>query len=194
MWGDTGVGKTFSARRHYGDTLYVLRLPQYGDLARWDGYRQGYHKAVLIDEFRGQIDVATLNAWIDVWPFDARTFGGAESIRPEIFIINSNRPPGAWWNGVRPGSIEYKAIERRWTQAGACVCVGSRENVLEFYNDIVRRHEADDRRIDLEAVERLEAVRREEQEFDRVIRELESTEVRVEIKEEETDDLPARDL
>lgn len=172
MWGDTGVGKTFSARRHYGDRLYILRRPEHGDLVRWDGYRQGYHKAVLIDEFKGQIDIATLNTWVDIWPFDARTFGGVEQIRPEVFIINSNRPPGAWWYGVGTGSLEYKALERRWTQAGACTVVGSRENVLEHY-ELVKRHEADDAREDAKALERLEEACRNNAVINAIMEELE---------------------
>jgi len=154
VWGDTGVGKTFSARRHYGDTLYVLRLPQYGDLARWDGYRQGYHSVVLIDEFCGQIPVETLNDWTDPYPFDARTFGGVEQIRPKAFIINSNRPPEQWWGGRQTGTLQFKAFQRRYTNNGFLSFCVDRTDVLDHY-DRVGQLDADDRREDELAVQRV---------------------------------------
>lgn len=148
------MGKTFSCRRHYGGRVHVLRLPEPGDIVRWDGYREGVHEAVLIDEFSGQIPLETLNTWIDVWPFEARTFGGAKEIRPTTFIINSNRPPQQWWGGRQVGSLQFKAFERRYTEAGRLVQCVDRSDVLHLYDEISQL-EADDKREDAEAALRV---------------------------------------
>jgi len=151
VWGDTGVGKTFCARRHYGGALYKLRMPQPGDIIRWDGYRQGVHRAVLIDEFRSQVSIETFNDWTDPWPFDGRTFGGIVTIRPSVFIINANTAPEFWWKGEHQGSEIFRAFKRRWT---FCSGATSRAHVLEHY-DRVAEIEAADAREDEEARERV---------------------------------------
>lgn len=151
LWGGTGVGKTFSTRRHYGDALYKLRLPKPGDLTRWDGYDQSQHHTVLIDEFSGQISVEELNDWCDPWPFDARLFNGVMPIRPRAIVICSNLDPASWWPRVRQGNEQFRAFSRRIT---ICSVVGSRQNVLEHYEQ-VKELEATDAREDQEAAQRV---------------------------------------
>jgi len=81
LWGATGCGKSTTVRRcveaRHGsaDALYQLRYPRSADLVRWEGFDPSVHKAVLLEEFDGQIDINDIKQWVDKWPIRFRTFG-----------------------------------------------------------------------------------------------------------------------
>lgn len=106
LWGPAGSGKSTTVRRcvqySYGstDALYELRLPERGDLVRWEGFDPTVHQAVLLEEFRGQVDVDTIKKYVDKWPVRVRTFGGDRTVRPLQFWFTSNLDPREWWDGT----------------------------------------------------------------------------------------------
>lgn len=121
MWGPPGVGKTEWALRTFGDSLYKMPLPKSGDLDRWPGYDQNKHAAVFLDEFKGQIDVDTLNGWINKYPFWARDMGCYREIRPRVFVFTSQDPPERWWGGKHAADDYGLAFKRRCNENGSCV-------------------------------------------------------------------------
>lgn len=123
LWGDTNTGKSTTVRRcceySYGSTsaLYTLRRPGTGDLVRWEGFDPSVHTAVLLEEFRGQIDIDTIKEWLDRWPVRVRTFGGDRVVRPLQFWFTSNEDPRQWWNGkyAHDQNQDGEAFRRRIT-------------------------------------------------------------------------------
>lgn len=61
----------------------------------WDGY-QG-EANVIIDEFRGSIDVSYLLRWLDRYPCSVEKKGGSLPLRATNFWITSNLDPMMWF-------------------------------------------------------------------------------------------------
>lgn len=125
LWGPTGTGKSTTVRRcaavRFGtiDAVYELRYPKHSDLLRWEGFDPTVHKAVLLEEFTGQIDIDDLKKLLDKWPIRVRTFGGDRVIRPVEFWFTSNVAPHLWWNGRYKDVYDQhrRALERRITRS-----------------------------------------------------------------------------
>jgi hypothetical protein len=61
----------------------------------WDGY-QG-HDRVVMDEFRGDIDIAHLLRWFDRYPVNVEIKGSATVLRARQIWITSNLDPREWY-------------------------------------------------------------------------------------------------
>lgn len=90
-WGGTGLGKSRDAWDRAG-------LATYGKDPRskfWDGYRGQKH--VVMDEFRGGIDVAHLLRWTDRYPCMVEIKGSSTPLMMETLWITSNLDPRKWY-------------------------------------------------------------------------------------------------
>lgn len=68
----------------------------------WDGY-QG-QSAVVMDEFRGDIDIAHMLRWLDKYPVIVEQKFGATALRATKLFITSNLDPRLWYPGLDDGT------------------------------------------------------------------------------------------
>jgi len=105
FWGVTGAGKSRRAWAEAGLDAY----PKDPRTKFWCGY--GGQPHVVIDEFRGGIDVAHLLRWLDRYPVTVETKGSATVLRASRIWITSNIPPEQWFPVLDPATME--ALLRR---------------------------------------------------------------------------------
>lgn len=91
FWGPTGTGKSRRAWQEAGMDAY----PKDPRTKWWCGYRD--HPNVVIDEFRGTVDVTHLLRWFDRYPVLVEIKGGAVVLRSGDFWITSNLHPKDWY-------------------------------------------------------------------------------------------------
>ena len=91
FWGATGVGKSRRAWEEAGMAAYC-KDPR---SKFWCGY--GGEENVVIDEFRGGIDVAHLLRWLDRYPVRVEVKGGSRCLFARSFWITSNLRPECWY-------------------------------------------------------------------------------------------------
>lgn len=90
-WGATGTGKS---RRAWGEAgLHAYCKDPRSKF--WDGY-QG-QSDVIIDEFRGGIDISHLLRWFDRYPVRVEVKGSSKCLAAERIWITSNIPPEQWY-------------------------------------------------------------------------------------------------
>lgn len=103
--GRTETGKSRRAWSEAGLDAY----PKDPRTKFWDGYRDQEH--VVIDEFRGSIDVSHLLRWFDRYPCLVEIKGSATSLVAKKIWITSNLHPDYWFPDL---DIETKnALLRR---------------------------------------------------------------------------------
>lgn len=90
-WGATGVGKSRRAWEEAGMAAYA-KDPR---SKFWYGYRG--EENVIIDEFRGGIDVAHLLRWLDRYPVSVELKGSSRPLRASKIWITSNLPANKWY-------------------------------------------------------------------------------------------------
>lgn len=90
-WGRTGSGKSRRAWGEAGNDAY----PKNSRTKFWDGYRG--HKNVVMDEFRGCIDIANLLIWLDRYPCIVEMKGTSTVLKAEKIWITSNLHPYKWY-------------------------------------------------------------------------------------------------
>jgi hypothetical protein len=90
-WGPTGTGKSMRAWTEGGTGAYA-KDPR---TKWWCGYRA--QTTVIIDEFRGAIDVAHVLRWLDRYPVSVETKGGSKPLVADRFFITSNLDPRSWY-------------------------------------------------------------------------------------------------
>jgi len=105
FWGPTGTGKSRRAWELAGISAYS-KDPR---TKFWCGY-QG-QRVVVLDEFRGSIDISHLLRWLDRYPVRVETKGGSQPLMADTFYITSNLPPAQWYPELDPAT--YRALERR---------------------------------------------------------------------------------
>lgn len=91
---------------------YILGLQAYPKDPRskfWDGYRGQAH--VVIDEFRGGIDIAHLLRWFDRYPVIVEVKGSSVVLNAKKIWITSNLAPEAWYPDTDQETIA--ALRRR---------------------------------------------------------------------------------
>ena len=104
FWGATGTGKS---RRAWDEQ--PTSFPKDPRTKFWCGYRG--EQSVIIDEFRGGIDIAHLLRWCDRYPVVVEIKGGATTLRAEVIYITSNLPVSSWYPDLDPDT--YDALVRR---------------------------------------------------------------------------------
>lgn len=90
-WGRTGTGKSRRAWEEASMDAY----PKDPRTKFWDGYRD--HRNVVMDEFRGGIDIAHLLRWFDRYPVVVEVKGSSVVLKAERIWITSNIDPRNWY-------------------------------------------------------------------------------------------------
>jgi len=91
FWGSSGTGKSRRAWEEAGILSYC-KSPR---SKFWDGY-QGEENVVL-DEFRGGIDVSYLLRWLDRYPCRVEIKGSSMPLSMKKMWITSNLSPDLWY-------------------------------------------------------------------------------------------------
>lgn len=109
-WGVTGAGKSHKAQEDAGDDVYYKPLGK--DSQWWDGYEQ--NEVVIIEDFRGEIPLATLLRLADKYPMRVPVKGGYVNFDSKKIYITSNIDIYDWFNSGQKGyDASMKALERR---------------------------------------------------------------------------------
>lgn len=104
-WGPTGTGKSRTAWEQAGMEAYVK-----DPLTKWwCGYRG--QPFVIIDEFRGIINISHLLRWLDRYPVRVETKGSSQPLLAVKFWITSNLEPSQWYPELDAKTLE--ALLRR---------------------------------------------------------------------------------
>jgi len=107
FWGRTGTGKSRRAWEEAGMGAY----PKDPNTKFWDGYRN--HEHVVIDEFRGIINISNLLRWLDRYPVIVEVKGSSVVFCARTIWITSNLNPEQWYPDA---DVETKdALLRRLT-------------------------------------------------------------------------------
>lgn len=104
-WGKTGAGKSRRAWAEAGLDAY----PKNPRTKFWCGYRG--EENVVIDEFRGDIDIANMLRWLDRYPVLIETKGSGTVLKAKRIWITSNLPPSRWYPNADYETVQ--ALERR---------------------------------------------------------------------------------
>lgn len=105
FWGRTGTGKSRRAWAEAGLQAY----PKDPRTKWWCGYDN--HENVVLDEFRGAIDVSHLLRWLDRYPVLVEVKGGAAVLMAKSFWITSNLDPRCWYPDLDQQTLD--ALLRR---------------------------------------------------------------------------------
>lgn len=107
IYGDPGVGKSFSVRKKYKD-LFLKPQNKW-----WDGYKG--QKIILLDDFDSNQLGHLLKIWADAYGFNGEVKKGTIPLCYDKFIITSNYTPYQLFKDDTPECMLAKAIERRFT-------------------------------------------------------------------------------
>lgn len=107
FWGKSGTGKS----RRAWDEATIHAYPKCPRSKFWDGYRS--HARVIIDEFRGGIDISHMLRWTDRYPTIIEVKGSSMVLAAEKIWITSNLHPRDWYPGLDADTLE--ALLRRLT-------------------------------------------------------------------------------
>lgn len=91
FYGATGTGKSRRAWEEAGPNAY----PKDPRSKWWDGYRSEEH--IIIDEFRGTIDISHILRWLDRYPCRVERKGSSVALRATTYWITSNIAPSQWY-------------------------------------------------------------------------------------------------
>jgi len=90
-WGPTGTGKSRRAWEESG----LLAYPKDPNTKFWDGYSNQEH--VVIDEFRGVINISNVLRWFDRYPVLVEVKGSSAVLSAKHIWITSNLDPRQWY-------------------------------------------------------------------------------------------------
>jgi len=112
FWGATGTGKSRTAWEEAGVSAY----PKDPRTKFWDGKNLliiGYtgQENVVIDEFRGAIDIAHMLRWFDRYPIIVEVKGSSVVLEAKNIWVTSNLSPEAWYPDC--DSETLSALRRR---------------------------------------------------------------------------------
>ncbi len=107
FYGRTGSGKSRRAWDEAGLEAYA-KDPR---SKWWDGYRG--EENVIIDEFRGTIDISHILRWFDRYPVRVERKGSSVPLGAKKFWITSNIGPDEWYPGLDSATLD--ALKRRLT-------------------------------------------------------------------------------
>jgi len=105
FWGRTGSGKSRRAWQEAGDLAYS-KDPR---TKFWCGYRNQVN--IIIDEFRGSIDISHLLRWLDRYPVTVEIKGSSKPLLAKKYWITSNVHPKDWYPEL--DGATFDALSRR---------------------------------------------------------------------------------
>lgn len=108
-WGASGAGKS---KRAWEEADIATAYPKDPNTKFWDGY-QGQEN-VVIDEFRGKIDIAHLLRWLDRYPVCVENKFGGVVFRAKKIWITSNLSWESWYPDLDEDTKQ--ALRRRLTK------------------------------------------------------------------------------
>lgn len=108
FWGRTGSGKSKRAWEEATLSAY----PKTPTSIWWCGYQA--HENVVIDEFRGQINISHVLRWLDRYPVLVEIKGSSCVLQAKKIWITSNISPDEWYPDL--DSETQLALRRRFTQ------------------------------------------------------------------------------
>jgi len=95
FWGVSGSGKSHRVFDEIGEQKYYLKAPT----TKWfDGY-QG-ENIIVIDEFRGVVEISHLLKWLDKYPCAVEVKGGQAILKSKKWYITSNLPYTDWYKDL----------------------------------------------------------------------------------------------
>lgn len=100
FYGPTGTGKS---RRAWAEASFDA-YPKCPNTKFWDGYRGQTH--VVIDEFRGKIDISHMLRWLDRYPVCIENKGAGCVLKATKIWITSNLDPKDWYP-----QCDYRTID-----------------------------------------------------------------------------------
>lgn len=106
-WGATGTGKSRRAWHEAG----LQAFPKDPRSKFWDGYRGQEH--VVVDEFRGGIDISHLLRWLDRYPVIIEVKGASTVLNAKKIWFTSNIHPRQWYPELDAETVN--ALLRRMT-------------------------------------------------------------------------------
>lgn len=123
-WGDSGTGKTTLAWEEAGQNAY----PKDPCTKYWDGYCGEEH--VIVDEFRGEINLSHILRWTDKFPCNFENKFGGICSNVRRFWFTSNVNPTDWYPNANPESLRglLRRFEIRHFERG------------EEQNQFIQRH------------------------------------------------------
>lgn len=104
-WGSTGVGKSRRAWEEAGINAY----PKDPRSKFWDGYHNQEH--VVVDEFRGGIDISHVLRWFDRYPVIIEIKGSSTVLSATKIWVTSNLHPRFWYPDL--DGVTFDALKRR---------------------------------------------------------------------------------
>lgn len=104
-WGPTGTGKSRRAWNEAGLDAY----PKDPLSKFWDGYSGQEH--VIIDEFRGTVNISHVLRWFDRYPVIVEIKGSSVPLKARVIWITSNLHPREWYPDLDEKTLE--ALLRR---------------------------------------------------------------------------------
>ncbi|AHH31462.1 replication-associated protein [Dragonfly larvae associated circular virus-2] len=107
FWGSTGTGKSRTAWEQAGMDAYC-KDPR---SKFWDGYCS--QENVVIDEFRGGIDISHILRWLDRYPVRVEIKGSSRPLQATKLWITSNLDPNLWYPDIDAETL--LALRRRLT-------------------------------------------------------------------------------
>jgi len=107
FWGAPGTGKSRRAWEEAGMEAY----PKDPCTKFWDGYQA--QENVVIDEFRGEINISHVLRWFDRYPVIVECKFGATTLRAKRIWITSNMDPRVWYPTLNEDT--KNALMRRLT-------------------------------------------------------------------------------
>jgi len=99
FWGQTGTGKSRRAWSEAGLSAY----PKNPNTKFWDGYRG--HENVVVDEFRGRVDISYLLTWCDRYPVIVEVKGSSTPLQARKIWFTSNLHPRQWYPDLDESTI-----------------------------------------------------------------------------------------
>lgn len=104
-WGVSNSGKSHKAFEAAGENFYVK-----SPLTKWwDGYSG--QENIILDEFRGVVDITHILKWLDKYPCYVETKGGQVPLHSKRWWITSNLSPLDWYPNLDEDTKD--ALKRR---------------------------------------------------------------------------------
>jgi hypothetical protein len=113
-WGESGAGKSWWAENFDQRTeTYQVPIPKQGDRLNMDGYDG--ERTILIQDYRGEIDLGTFKRLLDIYNTQFNTKGDMIQANWNYVLITSNFHPNTWYtNDVDAwGTEALSPIQRR---------------------------------------------------------------------------------
>lgn len=109
LWGETGAGKSFHARRLAGENAYWVSRPTDGQPLWFDGIARSDN--IIFDEFYGWAQLDFILRLLDMNPIKLKVHGDMVDWDGEIVIFTTNVPWREWYRNV--SELRLRSLERR---------------------------------------------------------------------------------